>query len=101
MSELKKYYIDEIAADLTQKLIAARKKHHSINCYCILVEGDRFHALVPKYVNEKEKLRETRRFMELFVDNPDCCARFAEIIVPPARFHEREAKKKQKCIRNK
>ncbi len=95
MAKLKKIYIDDIA-DLTQTMLErASKKHTSVNAYCIFVEGDHYHALIPEYESEKEKEKEIRRLMDILVQNPDICDAFAKFVVPPARFHEREAKKKR------
>lgn len=93
MAKLKKIYIDDIAK-LTQAMLErASKKHKSVNAYCIFVEGDHFHALVPEYENEKEKEKEIRKLMEILIQHSDICDAFAQFVVPPARFHEREAKK--------
>ena len=96
MAKLQKIYIDGIA-NLTQAMLErAAKKHKSVNAYCIFVEGDHFHALIPEYENEKEKEKETRKLMNILVQRPDICDAFAKFVVPPARFHERQAKKAQK-----
>ena len=94
--DLKTIYIDEIARQTKTMLVRASKKHKSINAYCIFVEGDHFHALVPSYENEKERQKETRRLMDVLIQNERLCNAFAEFVCPPARFFEREAKKKNK-----
>jgi len=96
MAEIKKFYIDDIA-QLTQTMLErASKKHKSINAYCIFVEGDHFHVLIPEYESEKEKMKCTRQLMDILVQRPDICSAFAQFVVPPARFHERQAKKAAK-----
>ena len=96
MAEIKKFYIDDIA-QLTQAMLErASKKHKSVNAYCIFVEGDHYHALIPEYESEKEKMKCTRQLMDILVQRPDICSAFAQFVVPPARFHEREAKKAAK-----
>ena len=90
MAKLQKIYIDDIA-NLTQTMLErASKKHKSVNAYCIFVEGDHYHALIPEYESAKEKEKE--------IQNPEICDAFAKFVVPPARFHERNAKV-LKCTR--
>jgi hypothetical protein len=94
MAKLQKIYIDDIA-EMTQTMLErASKKHKSINAYCIFVEGNHYHALIPEYENEKEKEKQIRKLMDILVQNPAICDAFAKFVVPPARFHERQAKKK-------
>ena len=93
MSELKKIYIKDLANELVENLQKVSKKHKSINCYAIFVEGDHFCAIYPEYESEKEQERVTRKFMDYFLQNKQACDKFAEIVVPPARFFEREVKK--------
>ena len=96
MAKLQKIYIDDIA-NLTQAMLErASKKHKSINAYCIFVEGDHYHVIIPKYENEKVKEKETRKMMNVLIERPDICEAFAQFVVPPARFHERKAKKEAK-----
>ena len=91
--ELKKIYIDDIAS-LTQAMLErASKKHKSINAYCIFVEGDHYHALTPEYESEKERMKAVKKLMNALIQRPDLSEKFAEIVMAPARFHEREAKK--------
>ena len=94
--ELKTIYIDEIARQTNTMIERAHKKHKSFNAYCIFVEGDHWHALVPNYKNEKERQKETRRLMDVLIQNERLCNAFAEFVCPPARFFERKAKKEQK-----
>ena len=97
MAKIQNFQIDDIA-NLTQAMLErASKKHKSVNAYCIFVEGDHYHLLVPTYENEAEEMKEIRRIINVFVENPDACKAFAKIIVPPARFHERQAKKARKA----
>ena len=91
--ELKKIYIDDISKQTQEMLERASKKHKSINAYCIFVEGDHYHALTPAYESEKERVRETRKLMNILIERPDICDKFAEFVMAPARYHEREAKK--------
>ena len=96
MAKLQKIYIDDIA-NLTQAMLErASKKHKSINAYCIFVEGDHYHVLIPEYENEKVKEKETRKMMNVLIERPDICSAFAQFVVPPARVHERKAKKEAK-----
>ena len=94
--ELKTIYIDEIARQTNSMIERALKKHKSINAYCIFVEGDHWHALVPNYKNEKERQKETRRLMDVLIQNERLCNAFAEFVCPLARFFERKTKKEQK-----
>lgn len=95
--ELKKIYIDNISKQTQEMLERASKKHKSITAYCIFVEGDHYHALTPEYESEKERMRETRKLMNVLIERPDICDKFAEFVMAPARFHEREAKKRAKA----
>ena len=92
--ELKKIYIDDIAKQTQAMLERASKKHKSINAYCIFVEGDHYHALTPEYESEKERMKATRKLMNVLIERPDICDKFAEFVMAPARYHERQAKKK-------
>ena len=96
MAKIKKFYIDDIAAKTQAMLQRAAKKHASINAFCIFVEGNHFYAITPNYENEMHKQRETRRLMNILIEKPELCKAFAEFVVPPARFFEREAKKAAK-----
>ena len=91
--ELKKIYIDDISKQTQEMLERASKKHKSVTAYCIFVEGDRYHALTPAYESEKERVRATRKLMNVLIERPDICDKFAEFVMAPARYHEREAKK--------
>ena len=91
--ELKKIYIDDISKQTQEMLERASKKHKSITAYCIFVEGDHYHALTPEYESEKERIKATRKLMNVLIQRPDICDKFAEFVMAPARFHEREAKK--------
>lgn len=93
MAELKKIYIHDIAQQTQAMLERASKKHKSVNAYCIFVEGDHFHIILPEYENEAEEQKETRRIMTALIQNPEACKAFAKIVVPPARYFEREEKK--------
>ena len=96
MAKIKKIYIDDIAK-LTQAMLErASKKHKSINAYCIFVEGEYYHALIPEYENEKEKMKRTRQLMNILIQRPDICNAFAEFVVPPARYLKRNAEKATK-----
>lgn len=100
MAEIKKIYIDDIA-ELTQAMLErASSKHKSVNAYCIFVEGDHYHMLIPTYESEAEERKETRRMMHALLSNPEACKAFAKIVVPPARYFEREAKKASKKNRD-
>ena len=91
--ELKNIYINDIAK-LTQAMLErASKKHKSVNAYCIFVEGDYYHTILPVYESKKMRERETKKLMNVLIERPDICDRFAEFVMAPARFHEREAKK--------
>jgi hypothetical protein len=93
MAKIQKIYIDDIAK-LTQAMLErASKKHKSINAYCIFVEGDHYHVLIPKYESEKEKMKMNRQLMNILIQQPDICNAFAQFVVPPARYLEREEKK--------
>lgn len=95
MVEFKKYYIDDIAT-LTKAMIeGASKKHKSFNAYCIFVEGDRYHMIVPTYESGAQERKETRRMMSALLADPEACEAFAKIVVPPARYFERQAKKQR------
>lgn len=91
--ELKKIYIDDISKQTQEMLERASKKHKSINAYCIFVEGDYYHALTPEYESEKERDKMTKKLMSILIQRPDICDKFAEFVMAPARYHEREAKK--------
>ena len=91
--ELKKIYIDDIAAQTQTMLVRASKRHKSINAYCIFVEGDHFHVILPEYESEKEKKKATRLLMDVLVENKHICDAFAQFVVPPARYFERQARK--------
>ena len=96
MAELKKIYIDDIA-NLTKAMLEnASKKHKSVIGYCIFVEGDHYCVLTPEYENEKEEDKTIRKLIHILVQRPDICEKFAQFVLPPARFHEREAKKAAK-----
>lgn len=95
MAEIKKIYIDDIA-NLTQAMLErASKKHKSVNAYCIFIEGDHYHFLIPTYESKKEERKETRRIMNALLTDPEACEAFAKIVVPPARYFERQAKKQK------
>ena len=91
--QLKKIYINDIAKMTQAMLERASKKHKSIIAYCIFIEGDHYHALIPEYENEKEEMYAIRRLSNILVNNPEICKSFAQFVVPSARYHEREAKK--------
>ena len=91
--ELKNIYINDIAK-LTQAMLErASKKHKSITAYCIFIEGDYYHTLTPVYESEKERDKMTKKLMNILIERPDICDKFAEFVMAPARYHEREAKK--------
>ena len=96
MAELKKIYINDIA-NLTKAMLEnASKKHKSVIGYCIFVEGDHYCVLTPEYENEKEEDKTIRKLIHILVQRPDICEKFAQFVLPPARLHEREAKKAAK-----
>ena len=96
--QLKKIYINDIAKMTQAMLERASKKHKSIISYCIFIEGDHWHALTPKYESEREEKYAMQRLMSILVHNPELCKSFAQFVVPPARYHEREAKKARKNL---
>ncbi len=96
MAEIKKIYIDDIAKMTQAMLERACKKHKSIKAYCVFVEGDHYHVLIPTYKSEAEERKETRRMMGVFLSDPEACKAFAKIVVPPARYFEREEKKQRR-----
>lgn len=98
MAELKKIYITDIAKSTQTMLEKASKKHKSIVAYCIFIEGDHYHVLTPEYENDKEQDKTLRKLINILVERPDICERFAQFVVPPAKFHKREAKK---CTRKR
>ena len=96
MAELKKIYIDDIA-NLTKAMLEnASKKHKSVIGYCIFVEGDHYYVLAPEYESDKERDKTIRKLIHILVERPDICEKFAQFVLPPARLHEREAKKTAK-----
>lgn len=96
MAEIKKIYIDDIAKKTQAMLQRAVKKHKSVNAYCIFVEGDYYHVLVPTYVNEDEEQKAIRKMIDAFISCPEGCKAFAKIVIPPARYFERQEKKQRK-----
>lgn len=93
MATIKKFYIDDIARQTQEMLERASQKHKSVNGFCIFIEGDHYHVIIPEYESEQEEDKQTRRLMKVLLDNPKICRAFAQFVVPPARFFEREAKK--------
>ena len=96
MAKLKKIYIDEIAAQTQAMLERASKKHKSITAYCLFLEGDHYHVLLPEYESPKEEEKAIRNIMEILLQRPEICKEFAKFVCPPARYFEREAKKAAK-----
>jgi TnpA family transposase len=98
MAKIKTYYIDEIAKLTQAKLERASKVHETVNAYCIFIEGDHYHILLPHYQSEAEEDRRIREILNVLVSNPEACKAFAKIIVPPYRFFERQEKKQKRNL---
>lgn len=99
MAKIEKFYIDEIAQVTKATLNHASKKHKSINAYCIFVEGDHFHILMPAYKNEAEEQKGVQKMISALVAAPEACKAFAKFVVPTARYFERKEKKNKQAIK--
>lgn len=88
------FLIEDVTKRTTAIIQDAMAKHKSFEAFCIFIEGNRYHALVPHYETPRQQQKIEQQFIKALIADPDLCDRLAGFVLPAHNYHKREAKRK-------